>query len=403
MLNEVYKTKKRLALQLVANLPYQYYNDSPSIKRYTNWELIDKKLSSRPGEPDIYSSLSSYLFNLYDVVFRLRDGKAVLEKTSSDVTFNISNPEENEVFNLFFPEEGKLMARHIGNVEEALEIVVRKDARVRIAIIIDSPRDGGRFYHLLIRAQENSVSNIDVLSLLSKGSYGGVSLTNEYILDKGSTVNSMLVSSRLDDSVFVGWRRALVMDKARLNYKTIGIGGNMRVQDESIQKGANSSSIYKAFIFTDNNGYVDYITNSVNQGEHTYTDVLVRGVAVSGKLLHRGVVKATEQANNSVNKLTSRLIPLDKAAEVVSVPSLEVDTDIVEEASHSTDVSSLSNEELFYLQTRGLNLSESLALLLYSYVYDIIDNTNQQFYDWLEKELMSTFPLFNVKSLINNY
>lgn len=394
MLNEPYATKKTLALSLISSLPYQYYNDSPSIRQYTNWELIDKKTSTKPPEPDTYSSVPSQIFDLYDAVFRLRNEEVVFEKTSNEIVAELRNPVETEVFNLFSPEEGKLMAKHIASVDKALVISVRRGANVKIAIIVDSPTSGGRFYHVLVKAEENSVSNIDVLSLIGEVGSGGVSLTNEYIIDKGSTVNSTLISSRLDNGVFVGWRRALVMNEARLSYKTIGIGGILRIQDESVQRGDGSSGIYKAFIFSSSNGYVDYITNSVNQGEYTYTDILVRGAALSGKLYHRGTVKATEQARNSVNKLTSRLIPLEREAEVVSVPSLEVDTDIVEEASHSTDISSISTEELFYLQSRGLDISESIELLLHSYIEDVVGSTNRLFYEWLGKELLGSLNIY---------
>jgi len=394
MLNEPYTTKKTLALNLISSLPYQYYNDSPSIRQYTNWELIDKKTSTKPPEPDTYFPVPSQIFDLYDAVFRLRNGEVVFEKTSNEIVAELRNPVETEVFNLFSPEEGKLMAKHIASVDEALVISVRRGADVKVAIIVDSPTSGGRFYHVLVKAEENSVSNIDVLSLTGEAGSGGVSLTNEYIIDKGSTVNSTLISSRLDDGVFVSWRRALVMNKARLSYKTIGIGGILRIQDESVQRGNGSSGIHKAFIFSGSNGYVDYITNSVNQGEYTYADILVRGAALSGKLYHRGTVKAAEQARNSINKLTSRLIPLEREAEVVSVPSLEVDTDIVEEASHSTDISSISTEELFYLQSRGLDISESIELLLHSYIEDVVGSTNRLFNEWLDKELLGSLNIY---------
>jgi len=367
--------KKRLAEEIHSKLPYQRYNDSPTVKQYTDWKKIESAYAGEPSGPDSALVSPRELVEYYDAVVELSGGGFLVHKASGLVSMRTVPADAEETFNLFNPEEGRLIAEHMLRTRETLEITVHRGSGARVALVVSSPQRGGRSYHVVFSAMEGSSSEVDVV-WAAQGSAGAVLLTMENLLDRGSRLESRLVSLSTGGGMLVSWRRAVLEKEATLVYRSAVVGGASRIQDESVQAGEGSSSVYRAFLFSGNGGSVEYVSNSINDRRGTATDVAVRGFSLKGRLTHRGTVRATGRAIGSVNKLLSRLVPLAEGSAVFSVPSLEVEADVLSEGTHSSDVSGLSSEELFYINSRGLSESEAVALLVASYLEGALSPTS---------------------------
>ena len=84
----------------------------------------------------------------------------------------------------------------------------------------------------------------------------------------------------------------------------------------------------------------------------------------------RGRIRVEQSAQQTDSEQLSRTILLSDHARIWATPSLEIIADDVQ-CTHGATVSDLSEEELFYLRSRGLDMITSRNLLMYAFVEEI--------------------------------
>jgi Fe-S cluster assembly protein SufD len=84
----------------------------------------------------------------------------------------------------------------------------------------------------------------------------------------------------------------------------------------------------------------------------------------------RGRIRVEQSAQQTDSQQLSRSVLLSDKARAWAVPSLEIIADDVK-CSHGTTVSDLSEDELFYLQSRGLDQQRARNLLMYAFASDV--------------------------------
>lgn len=105
----------------------------------------------------------------------------------------------------------------------------------------------------------------------------------------------------------------------------------------------------------------------------TYCKVLVKGVLTGqASCFFRGLVRIDEQALNSEGYLFQRTLLLSKHARAQSLPYLEVNTNQVK-AQHAVTISRPDQEQLLYLQSRGLEPKLSQKLMVQSFLTEVMD------------------------------
>lgn len=90
----------------------------------------------------------------------------------------------------------------------------------------------------------------------------------------------------------------------------------------------------------------------------------VRGVVRGGaRVKIKGLVKIDEGAKQSDSFLSMKLLLLDDKSMAVAEPELEILNNEVK-ASHSASVGRIDEEQLFYLETRGISRVEAENLII---------------------------------------
>ena len=85
----------------------------------------------------------------------------------------------------------------------------------------------------------------------------------------------------------------------------------------------------------------------------------------------RGRIRVEQSAQQTDSKQLSRTVLLSDYARIWATPSLEIVADDVQ-CTHGATVSDLSEEELFYLRSRGLDRATARNMLMYAFVDEII-------------------------------
>lgn len=95
---------------------------------------------------------------------------------------------------------------------------------------------------------------------------------------------------------------------------------------------------------------------------------MVAGRAVGS---FRGRIRVEQSAQQTNAQQLSRTVVLTDKCRAWSVPSLEIIADDVQ-CTHGATVSDLSEEELFYLRSRGLSVAAARNLLMYAFGNDVL-------------------------------
>lgn len=90
----------------------------------------------------------------------------------------------------------------------------------------------------------------------------------------------------------------------------------------------------------------------------------------------RGRIRVEQSAQQTDSEQLSRTILLSDHARIWATPSLEIIADDVK-CTHGATVSDLSEEELFYLRSRGLDVVAARNILMYAFAEEIACNVDQ--------------------------
>lgn len=121
----------------------------------------------------------------------------------------------------------------------------------------------------------------------------------------------------------------------------------------------------------------DYVINllSVHKVGKTKCRVDVKGVVRGGaRVKIKGLVKIAEGAKGSDSFLSMKLLLLDDKSMATAEPELEIENNEVK-ASHSASVGRIDEEQLFYLETRGIGKIDAENLIIKGFLgnTDVVD------------------------------
>ncbi len=101
-------------------------------------------------------------------------------------------------------------------------------------------------------------------------------------------------------------------------------------------------------------------------------DITMKGIAEDRATVDcRGMIEIGKSGGGTKSYLTQNILMLDASAKVDAVPALEIKTNDVK-ASHSAAVTKVSEEDLFYLASRGIPREEARAMYIQGFLGDVL-------------------------------
>jgi len=112
--------------------------------------------------------------------------------------------------------------------------------------------------------------------------------------------------------------------------------------------------------------------NAEHIGKNTMSRTLVRGVAVdSGHADFAGSINIHQTGSQTDGHLAHEGLLMSKKAQINSLPGLQIDTDDVK-ASHSSAVHYIRPEQLFYLQSRGIDDASARKMIVAGFLEEML-------------------------------
>lgn len=137
---------------------------------------------------------------------------------------------------------------------------------------------------------------------------------------------------------------------------------------------ANASIKHQSFGALTNTMYQAIITRQFHQAEYTSSDVLIKTVLDgASRSFYRGTIAIKPEGRHAVSQQQHKGLLVDQRAYTCGIPSLEVETNEVR-CTHGTAASSLDDQLIWYLQSRGLSNIQARQLLIRSF----LNISNQQ-------------------------
>lgn len=259
-------------------------------------------------------------------------------------------------------------------------IYAGKDIEIMDPIHILNISDGRDHTYLsqprnLIIAEEGSKLSVidDFHSIGDKHSF--TNAVTEVYCNSNSNVEHYKIQNFGSQAYYVGTTQVFQEKDSRFSDTTISWGGSIiRNNLNSFFNGMNTECHFFGLYMLSGKQHVDNHTLADHASPHCYSNELYKGIlddkstgVFNGKILVRADAQKTNayQSNNN--------ILLSDDATIYSKPQLEIFADDVK-CSHGATSGQLSNEEMFYLRSRGIGEDDARTLLLYAYASDVLDS-----------------------------
>lgn len=257
------------------------------------------------------------------------------------------------------------------------EIIIKSDVN-NIIIINQNIKT-----NLKITIEENL--EVEVLEIIeTQDLHKQVKDLLEYDFTRDVTIkkNSKLIYNKiqiLDETRQIEYKfNSFLKDNSCLNINIFDYGSKKALNSFiSKLKNKNSKININALVKTKHKTQVSNLINIIHENEHTFSSLNFKHILNDFSKVHfEALSKVSKNALFSQAYQNSNTILLSNDATIFANPHLEIDTNELK-ASHGATTGSLDEEELFYLQQRGLSYEKATYILLQaieSEIYDKISN-----------------------------
>ena len=174
-------------------------------------------------------------------------------------------------------------------------------------------------------------------------------------------------------------QRAQVDRDAQLRSLAVAFGADLsRTEVESVLTGPGGHSEMLGVYFTDGTQHFDHRSLQDHIAPHCTSDLLYKGaLRDSSRVVYSGLIHIAPGAKGSDAFQTNRNVVLSDEAKADSIPNLEIENNDVR-CSHAASVGPVDEDEVFYLQTRGIPRDEAERLIVRGFFQEVLDRVPLQ-------------------------
>lgn len=272
--------------------------------------------------------------------------------------------------------ESKVTAVHYTLLNAGLFIDVKDNAVIEepLQYIVITDKEQSLFNHVTIQVGNNAKFNfIENYVNNQKEDKAPFSLVSEVVAHEGAQVNYSSITNQ------PGEKRGTILRRG-LTYRDSLINWNVAAMDEADVYHDNTTNILgdgseanlKIVTLGVKEQKTYFNSEVVNQGLSSKGDILQHGVLLDrSHIVFNGVGFIVKGATGSNAYQSSRMLTLSSEAKADANPMLLIDENDVM-AGHGASLGRIDEEQLYYLQSRGLTRKESSRLLVHGFLSPVI-------------------------------
>ncbi len=272
--------------------------------------------------------------------------------------------------------ESKVTAVHYTLLNAGLFIDVKDNVVIEepLQYIVISDKEQSLFNHVTIQVGKNAKFNfIENYVNNQKEDKAPFSLVSEVVAHEGAKINYSSITNQ------PGEKRGTILRRG-LTYRDSLINWNVAAMDEADVYHDNTTNILgdgseanlKIVTLGVKEQKTYFNSEVVNQGLSSKGDILQHGVLLDrSHIVFNGVGFIVKGATGSNAYQSSRMLTLSSEAKADANPMLLIDENDVM-AGHGASLGRIDEEQLYYLQSRGLTRKESSRLLVHGFLSPVI-------------------------------
>ena len=232
------------------------------------------------------------------------------------------------------------------------------------------------FPHTLVVADESS--EITVVDRFGAPDIPGpghlVDAVVELVVGDNARLRYLSVQEHGPKTWQVALQRAHVGRDASLHSSAVALGGDYaRLRSETRLDGSGSESDLLAVYFGDGQQMLDFRTLQDHAAPHTRSNLLFKGaVEDRAHSVYSGLVHLRPAAQRAEAYQTNRNLVLTEGAGAESIPNLEIEANDVK-CSHASAVGPIDEDQLYYLESRGVRPEDAERLIVLGFFDDVFD------------------------------
>ncbi|MDX1614328.1 MAG: Fe-S cluster assembly protein SufD [Candidatus Promineifilaceae bacterium] len=190
--------------------------------------------------------------------------------------------------------------------------------------------------------------------------------------------NANLVYASLQDFAGNMWQlnheRGRVGRDARLDWVTSMMGTRLTKAFQTVElDGRGSWARMSGLFFADRRQHFDLDTQQNHNAPDTVSDLLYKGALKDkARSVWQGMIKALPDSQRIDGFQANRNLLLEKTARADSIPGLEIEADDVR-CTHASTVGKINEEEVFYLQSRGIPRPQAIKMVVEGFFAPIME------------------------------
>lgn len=268
------------------------------------------------------------------------------------------------------PEE-RAAANAWTQTREVLRVDVSGEEKKRLTVARSSLGTTPRAAHTVITAAPFS------RALVILDSAGPAKLTEnvEIVVGDGADLTVVSVQGWDDDALHLAAHFATVGRDAKLKHVVVSLGGSVVRVNPSTHLGAEGGDVEAlGLYFSDAGQHLEQQVYVNHDAPHTKSRVTYKG-ALQGegaRSVWIGDVLIGQKATGTDSYEQNRNLVLTDGTRADSIPNLEIETGDIAGAGHASATGRFDDEQLFYLQARGIGEEEARRLVVRGFLTEVV-------------------------------
>jgi Fe-S cluster assembly protein SufD len=274
---------------------------------------------------------------------------------------------------------------------EALAITVSSEEQTDVVLTRSGFGSAGRAAHTVITATPNS------RGLVILGSTGPARLAEnvEIVVEEGAHLTVVSLQEWDDDALHTATHFATVGRDASLKHIVVSLGGAVvRVNPSVHLAGDGADGELYGLYFADAGQHIEQQVYLHHAAQHTRGRVNYKGAlqGASARTVWVGDVLIGPDAVGTDSYEQNRNLVLTEGTRADSIPNLEIENGDILGAGHASATGRFDDEQLFYLQARGITEPEARRLVVIGFLAEIVQKIGdpaleQRLHAAIEREL----------------
>ncbi len=197
---------------------------------------------------------------------------------------------------------------------------------------------------------------------------------SEIVVGDGGTCDHYRVQKDEETAYHVGYSQSVLGRDSRFETHSLVVGAKfVRNNTHALLGGSGIVATVNGLYLATDGQHVDNHTAIDHANPHCDSHELYKGI-LDGKAraVFNGKIFVRRDAQKTDSKQTNRNLLLSDDARVDTKPQLEIFADDVK-CTHGATIGQLDEDQVFYLQSRGIDRPAAIDLLTYGFAHDVLD------------------------------